>query len=232
MYHHQWLNLKLQCHLLWWTSLRSLFCTSVDWTRSIGHRRTEDRSSHKRSPRTLTPKREAMSLSLIWRSPAARTAALLFSSISSLGVVFTPLSKRMVHLRLFRGHQSSPVWLQSGAAMPLSSQFKSHLPWFEVVNFGESQVAFGLSRNGHLYANTRQLVKNCTSFVLTPRHLIFTTNNHFVKYVHLVEDVDGKLHNSSFSSRLQADSLQSSMCLVMTLKSMSDAEVWSVGRVF
>lgn len=82
--------------------------------------------------------------------------------------------------------------LQSGSIMPLSAHFKSQLPWFEVINIGESQVAFGLSRNGHLYANTRQLVKNCTSFVLTPRHLIFTTNNHFVKYVHLVEDIDGK----------------------------------------
>jgi elongator complex protein 1 len=122
--------------------------------------------------------------------------------------------------------------LQSGSTMPLSAHFKSQLPWFEVVNIGESQVAFGLSRNGHLYANTRQLVKNCTSFVLTPRHLIFTTNNHFVKYVHLVEDVDGKFHNPSLISDTCADPLQSSMCLVMIPKSMNDAEVWSVDRVF
>lgn len=74
----------------------------------------------------------------------------------------------------------------------LDVHFKSHLPWAEVANIEDSQVAFGLSRNGHLYANTRLLVRNCTSFVLTPSHLIFTTNNHFVKYVHLLPDVDGR----------------------------------------
>lgn len=73
----------------------------------------------------------------------------------------------------------------------LPVNFPIHLPWFEVIKIQDLEVAFGLTRSGHLYANNRQLVKNCTSFVLTPDHLIFTTNNHFVKYVHLVPSVDG-----------------------------------------
>lgn len=76
-------------------------------------------------------------------------------------------------------------------------QFPVQLPWFEISKVGDIMTAFGLSRNGHLYANSRLLVKNCTSFTVTPSHLIFTTSNHFAKYVHLTIDVDGKIGPSS-----------------------------------
>lgn len=73
---------------------------------------------------------------------------------------------------------------------PLGIQFPSMLPSFEIYKPTDGNVmAFGLSRTGHLYANSKQLAKNCTSFIVTPHHLIFTTSNHFVKYVHLVDDV-------------------------------------------
>lgn len=77
-----------------------------------------------------------------------------------------------------------------------STRLPSHLPWSEVVDLAGSVVAFGLSRNGHLYANSRLLLKNCTSFLVTPAHLIVTTTNHLVKFIHLTE-VDGKLHITS-----------------------------------
>ncbi|KAH7311658.1 elongator complex protein [Stachybotrys elegans] len=73
---------------------------------------------------------------------------------------------------------------------PIMIRFPSLLPWFEVSKHDEIEVAFGLSRNGHLYANSKLLTKSCTSFVLTPSHLIFTTNNHLVKFVHLTSDVE------------------------------------------
>lgn len=73
----------------------------------------------------------------------------------------------------------------------LPIKFPFQLPWAEVVSYGESYVAFGLSRSGHLYANSRLLTKNCTSFVVTRDHLILTTSNHFLKFVHL-DDVEGK----------------------------------------
>lgn len=76
----------------------------------------------------------------------------------------------------------------------LPIQFQTQLPVFEMAKVDDVMVAFGLSRNGHMYANSRLLAKNCTSFILTPSHLIFTTNNHLVKYVHLVSNVDGKIH--------------------------------------
>ncbi|UKZ82239.1 hypothetical protein TrVFT333_010024 [Trichoderma virens FT-333] len=72
----------------------------------------------------------------------------------------------------------------------LPVQFTTQLPWFEISKHDDVEMAFGLSRAGHIFANSRLLAKNCTSFIVTPNHLIFTTSNHFVKYVHLVADVE------------------------------------------
>ncbi|KAF5025006.1 hypothetical protein F66182_2957 [Fusarium sp. NRRL 66182] len=72
----------------------------------------------------------------------------------------------------------------------LPVQFQTQLPWFEISKVDDEIVAFGLSRNGHIYANSRLLAKNCTSFTITPSHLIFTTNNHLVKFVHLSADLE------------------------------------------
>ncbi|XWW96943.1 hypothetical protein V2A60_004923 [Cordyceps javanica] len=81
--------------------------------------------------------------------------------------------------------------ISSASTEPLGIQFPSMLPTFEICKSNDDAViAFGLSRNGHIYANSKQLAKNCTSFILTPHHLIFTTSNHFVKYVHLMDDVE------------------------------------------
>ena len=52
-------------------------------------------------------------------------------------------------------------------------------------------IAFGLTRNGALYANLRRVAKDCTSFLVTPTHLIFTTSQHLLKFVHMAT-VDGK----------------------------------------
>lgn len=77
----------------------------------------------------------------------------------------------------------------SHAIATLSS---SHiLPWVEIIQHNDSHIAFGMTAHGHLYANDRQLVKNCTSFVVTPAHLIFTTTTHMLKFVHIT-NVNGK----------------------------------------
>ncbi|KAI2642090.1 elongator complex protein [Xylaria nigripes] len=61
------------------------------------------------------------------------------------------------------------------------------LPWSEIIDLAGNVIAIGLSRNGHLYANARLLVKNCTSFLVTPAHLIITTTNHLLKFIHLTD---------------------------------------------
>lgn len=75
--------------------------------------------------------------------------------------------------------------ITGGEKTPLFVQFPTFLPWISCVVHDGEPLAFGMSRNGHLYANSRQLAKNCTSFLVTDNHLVFTTSNHFVKFVHL-----------------------------------------------
>ncbi|KAI0843450.1 IkappaB kinase complex, IKAP component [Hypoxylon sp. FL0890] len=70
-----------------------------------------------------------------------------------------------------------------------SIRLPTQLPGSEVIDLAGNVIAVGLSRNGHLYANSRLLLKNCTSFLVTPAHLIVTTTNHLLKFIHLV-DVD------------------------------------------
>lgn len=53
------------------------------------------------------------------------------------------------------------------------------------VEMGNETIAFGLTPNGSLFANKRRLAKDCTSFVVTPAHLIYTTTQHFLKLVHM-----------------------------------------------
>lgn len=85
----------------------------------------------------------------------------------------------------------------TGAAFligPTTSQLPVQLPWFTPVRIEPTLgklAVYGLSRNGHLYANTRLLAKNCTSYLVTPDHLIFTTTNHLLKFVHRTENIDG-----------------------------------------
>ncbi|PQE09763.1 iki3 family protein [Rutstroemia sp. NJR-2017a WRK4] len=75
-----------------------------------------------------------------------------------------------------------------------SCNFSRQLPWIDIVPFsdgqnayGDGRIAFGLSSNGHLFANSRLLVRNCTSFLVTPAHLIYTTTTHLLKFVHITE---------------------------------------------
>lgn len=52
------------------------------------------------------------------------------------------------------------------------------------------EMSFSMSPSGRLFADKRQLAQNCTSFLVTPAHLIFTTSQHLLKFVHMA-DVQG-----------------------------------------
>ncbi|KAL8711576.1 MAG: hypothetical protein Q9220_003986 [cf. Caloplaca sp. 1 TL-2023] len=47
---------------------------------------------------------------------------------------------------------------------------------------------FSLTENGSLMAQKRVLARGCTSYVVTPSHLIYTTGQHLLKFVHIVAD--------------------------------------------
>ncbi|KAJ5501455.1 hypothetical protein N7453_006272 [Penicillium expansum] len=58
--------------------------------------------------------------------------------------------------------------------------------WARVVSISEDErILIAMTRTGALYANKRVLARNCTSFLVTPSHLLFTTSAHLLKFVHL-----------------------------------------------
>lgn len=59
-------------------------------------------------------------------------------------------------------------------------------------------IVFSLAENGSLFANERRLVRNCTSFLVTPAHLMFTTSQHLLKFVHFKGDPEGKFPPTQF----------------------------------
>ena len=107
-------------------------------------------------------------------------------------------------LSSFSRHDSSNPYVQGpsgdlqnlvfGGQSLVHCKFPVLLPWMEVMPHGDDHIAFGMSSNGHLYANSHLLVKNCTSFLVTPAHLIFTTTTHLLKFVHITS-VQGRLRS-------------------------------------
>jgi elongator complex protein 1 len=49
----------------------------------------------------------------------------------------------------------------------------------------DERILISLSRTGALYANNQLLAKNCTSFLVTQAHVLFTTSQHLLKFIHL-----------------------------------------------
>lgn len=56
-------------------------------------------------------------------------------------------------------------------------------PWLTALK----RILISLSRTGALYANNQLLAKNCTSFLVTQAHILFTTSQHLLKFVHLTK---------------------------------------------
>lgn len=112
-----------------------------------------------------------------------------FSSNSKISTLSTFHENGKIH-PVLQGESGDLHSLAFGGHSLSHCSFPVHLPWVEIVPYLEDYIAFGMSGNGQLYANARQLVKNCTSFLVTPAHLIFTTTTHLLKFVHIT-DVHG-----------------------------------------
>ncbi|KAF2809632.1 IkappaB kinase complex, IKAP component [Mytilinidion resinicola] len=70
------------------------------------------------------------------------------------------------------------------------AKFPSPVSLVQVVVHADENICFGLTTSGVLYANGRLLARNCTSFLVTSAHLIFTTTQHYIKFVHIAKDED------------------------------------------
>jgi elongator complex protein 1 len=63
-------------------------------------------------------------------------------------------------------------------------------PWTENVKFEDNEISenldagrFSMTKKGELLVDQRPLSRNCTSFLLTDKHLLFTTSQHLLKFV-------------------------------------------------
>ncbi|KAK1143080.1 putative elongator complex protein 1 [Aspergillus melleus] len=67
-------------------------------------------------------------------------------------------------------------------------------------------VLVSLTRTGALYANKTLLAKNCTSFLTTQAHIVFTTSQHLLKFVHLTrpEAMDVPLDTPELDERCRS----------------------------
>ncbi|KAF2635875.1 elongator complex protein 1 [Massarina eburnea CBS 473.64] len=101
--------------------------------------------------------------------------------------VYVSFQNGSIH-ELLLGEAADDLPLQTSLALSLPS----FSPEVKISILEGKPVAFGLTKSGILSANERILVRNCTSFVITPAHLIFTTTQHLLKFVHLssVEELE------------------------------------------
>ena len=93
-------------------------------------------------------------------------------------------------------------------------------------NTDHRDFVFSLANNGSLYANQHHLARNCTSFLVTPAHLIFTTSQNLLKFAHMANSVEGTIflsgvHWCSFSDTV----VKSSKCLLTHRRPMNDAAI-------
>ncbi|RAK86638.1 elongator complex protein 1 [Aspergillus costaricaensis CBS 115574] len=131
-----------------------------------------------------------------------RTTQVAYQAADSEQILsmFTSLG----HEALWFSHVKAPNQpvTYSYVSMPSSEEFQI-LPWLEsptvdtywakAAQISEDEhVLVSMTRSGALYANKRLLAKNCTSFLVTQAHILFTTSLHLIKFVHLttVEDMD------------------------------------------
>lgn len=75
----------------------------------------------------------------------------------------------------------------SDSRMKIPSNLQAVLvkPPFQNEHITSNMTAFGLRKNGMLFANDHCIAKDCTSFLLSEDHLIFITSQHLLKFVHL-----------------------------------------------
>lgn len=83
----------------------------------------------------------------------------------------------------------------AAASTSLLAKLPVHCPWTEVWKDDETIIVFGLSAGGTLFGYRKSSeddkaqeclqIRNCTSFLTTPAHLIFTTTQHLLKFVNL-----------------------------------------------
>src|SRR5690606_6026812 len=107
----------------------------------------------------------------------------------ALGIIAS-LDQTVIYANTRRGEvlkvdlASQPVTVDTLASLP------TPCPHIEVAEIGDKSLVCGLTENGKLFANGQLIAPNCNSFQVTDAHLVYTTTQHFLKFIHLGPDVD------------------------------------------
>ncbi|KAF2155672.1 IkappaB kinase complex, IKAP component [Myriangium duriaei CBS 260.36] len=128
------------------------------------------------------------------RIPLEGPAISLTPRVGNRGIAYQSTSKSKSEVRVGWISEQNGDWVaQSQLSLP------AVCPRFEAWNDEDVCLVFGLTATGTLYAygqsssqnfSQRLQVRGVTSFLVTSAHLIFTTTQHLVKFVHLS---DGEL---------------------------------------
>lgn len=120
-----------------------------------------------------------------------------------------PCSYNETYLSIDNDHGMDNAVLESGIAdvneqhsLNLAVVTPSSVPGRDAIRYGSHDtmgIIFNSTENSSLFANDRRLARNCTSFLVTPAHLIFTTSQNLLKFVHMTEVAGG----TSFKTRFQ-----------------------------
>ncbi|CAG7991641.1 unnamed protein product [Penicillium salamii] len=125
----------------------------------------------------------------VYQSADSEQLASIFAGIGhqALWLAHTPQPSRPVC------YSSIEPSLEGVSIAPWAESPNIDSHWARAVSISDQErVLITMTRTGGLYANKRVLARNCTSFLVTPSHLLFTTSQHLLKFVHLnhVEEME------------------------------------------
>ena len=124
-----------------------------------------------------------------------RAQTMIFPSSKRLGVAYQKSTKQTVNCAVY-GFPSQTVQRSDTNTNPQDTRPPTNGNGETTYDAGvngdishEQHIIFHLDEQGSLFANDRCLARGCTSFTLTPAHLIFTTTQ-LLKFVHLAQNVE------------------------------------------
>ncbi|KAF9887867.1 hypothetical protein FE257_009527 [Aspergillus nanangensis] len=137
--------------------------------------------------RTTLETRETTS---VYQTTGSEQLVSMFPTLAHDAMWFSNISKPGQSMTYSRLIIDSP---NDAAVIPYTQSPPVDTYWAKAASISEDEhVLISLARTGALYANARLLAKNCTSFLVTKAHVMFTTSQHLLKFVHLTkaEDMD------------------------------------------
>ncbi|OGM39887.1 putative killer toxin sensitivity protein (IKI3) [Aspergillus bombycis] len=93
--------------------------------------------------------------------------------------------------------------------------------WAKAAQLSEDEhLLISMTKTGALYANKTLLAKNCTSFLVTQSHVLFTTSQHLLKFVHLTRAEDMEVPPDTPEADERCRSIERGSRLVSVIPSM------------